>query len=458
MTNSTQQDVQTKLKEHRRFFATHKTKELDFRIENLRKLKSAVLKYEAEISNALWKDLRKSPEEAYLTEICIVLGEIDYHLKNLRRWAKPKRVSMPLKLFPSAGKIHYEPLGVVLIIAPWNYPMHLLLNPLVGAISAGCCAMLKPAPYSTNTAKVLEKLITETFPEEYISVIQGGREANEIVLKERFDLIFFTGSPALGKVVMKTASIHLTPVVLELGGKSPCIVDKDADLTVAARRIMWGKTINAGQTCVAPDYLFVHTAVKDKLVKKMKSALLEMFGENSEESEFYPRIINDKAMKRLVGLMEKGQILHGGKVDLEDKFIEPTLIDSLNLNDPIMQEEIFGPILPIFTFENIDEPINYINSNEKPLALYYFGSKKSAKNVLYKTSSGGGCINDTLLHIGNHKMPFSGVGNSGMGRYHGYHSFLAFSHQRSIVSSKNSFDLKPKYAPFKGLKKLKRFL
>ncbi|HHT22586.1 MAG TPA: aldehyde dehydrogenase [Bacteroidales bacterium] len=458
MTNSTQQDVQTKLKGHRRFFATHKTKELDFRIENLRKLKSAVLKYEAEISNALWKDLRKSPEEAYLTEISIVLGEIDYHLKNLRRWAKPKRVSMPLKLFPSAGKIHYEPLGVVLIIAPWNYPMHLLLNPLVGAISAGCCAMLKPAPYSTNTAKVLEKLITETFPEEYISVIQGGREANEIVLKERFDLIFFTGSPALGKVVIKTASIHLTPVVLELGGKSPCIVDKDADLTVAARRIMWGKTINAGQTCVAPDYLFVHTAVKDKLVKKMKSALLEMFGENSKESEFYPRIINDKAMKRLVGLMEKGQILHGGKVDLEDKFIEPTLIDSLNLNDPIMQEEIFGPILPIFTFENIDEPINYINSNEKPLALYYFGSKKSAKNVLYKTSSGGGCINDTLLHIGNHKMPFSGVGNSGMGRYHGYHSFLAFSHQRSIVSSKNSFDLKPKYAPFKGLKKLKRFL
>lgn len=458
MTNSTQQDVQTKLKGHRRFFATHKTKELDFRIENLRKLKSAVLKYEAEISNALWKDLRKSPEEAYLTEISIVLGEIDYHLKNLRRWAKPKRVSMPLKLFPSAGKIHYEPLGVVLIIAPWNYPMHLLLNPLVGAISAGCCAMLKPAPYSTNTAKVLEKLITETFPEEYISVIQGGREANEIVLKERFDLIFFTGSPALGKVVMKTASIHLTPVVLELGGKSPCIVDKDADLTVAARRIMWGKTINAGQTCVAPDYLFVHTAVKDKLVKKMKSALLEMFGENSEESEFYPRIINNKAMKRLVGLMEKGRILHGGKVDLEDKFIEPTLIDSLNLDDPIMQEEIFGPILPIFTFENIDEPINYINSNEKPLALYYFGSKKSAKNVLHKTNSGGGCINDTLLHIGNHKMPFGGVGNSGMGRYHGYHSFLAFSHQRSVVSSKNSFDLKPKYAPFKGLKKLKRFL
>ena len=241
MTNSTQQNIQKKLKRHRQFFSTHKTKELDFRIENLRKLKSAILKYEAEISNALWLDLHKSPEEAYLTEISIVLSEIDYHLKKLRCWAKPKQVSMPLKLFPSTGKVHYEPLGVALIMAPWNYPMHLLLNPLVGAISAGCCAMLKPAPYSSNTAKIIEKLITETFPEEYISVIQGGREVNEMVLKERFDLIFFTGSPALGKVVMKAASEHLTPVVLELGGKSPCIVDKDADLAVAAQRIIWGK-------------------------------------------------------------------------------------------------------------------------------------------------------------------------------------------------------------------------
>ena len=458
MINSTEKDIKTKLEGHRQFFATHQTKGLDFRIENLRKLKVVILKYEAEISKALWQDLHKSEEEAYLTEISIVLGEIDFHLKNLRCWAKPKWVSMPLKLFPSAGKIHYEPMGVALIMAPWNYPMHLLLNPLVGAISAGCCAMLKPAPYSSNTAKVLEQLITETFPKEYISVIQGGREVNEMVLKERFDLIFFTGSPSLGKIVMKAASAHLTPVVLELGGKSPCIVDKNADLTIAARRIMWGKTINAGQTCVAPDYLFVHISVKDKLVEKMKSALLEMFGDNPQKSAFYPRIINDKAMKRLIGLMEKGRILHGGKTDLADKYIEPTLIDNLNPDDPIMQEEIFGPILPIFTFENIDEPINYINSNEKPLALYFFGSKKSAKNILYKTSSGGGCVNDTLLHIGNHKMPFGGVGNSGMGRYHGHHSFLAFSHQRSIVTSRNWFDLKVKYAPFKGLKKLKRFL
>lgn len=443
---------------HRRFFATHRTKELDFRIESLRKLKAAILKYEAEICDALWQDLHKSAPEAYFTEVSIVLGEIDYHLRNLRRWAKPKRVSMPLKLFPSAGRVHYEPLGVALIVAPWNYPMHLLLNPLVGAISAGCCAMLKPAPYSSNTAKVLERLITETFPEEYISVIQGGREVNEMVLKERFDLIFFTGSPALGKVVMRAAAEHLTPVVLELGGKSPCIVDKDADLTTAARRIMWGKTINAGQTCVAPDYLFVHASIKDELVGKMRATLGEMFGEKPQESDFYPRIINSKAMERLTGLMEKGRILHGGKVDWADRFIEPTLIDSLSLDDEIMQEEIFGPILPIFTFRDIEEPINYINSKEKPLALYYFGSKKTAKTMLHRTSSGGGCINDTLLHLGNHKLPFGGVGNSGMGRYHGHDSFLAFSHQRSIVSSRNCFDLKAKYAPFKGLKRLKRFL
>lgn len=458
MTHSTQKDIQSKLKNHRRFFATHQTKSINYRIENLRKLKSAVRRYEEEICTAVQKDLHKSYAEAYLTEISIVLAEIDFHLKNLRRWAKPKRVPMPMKLFPSTGKIHYEPLGVALIIAPWNYPFQLIINPLVGAISAGCCAMLKPAPYASHTAQVIEKMIAETFPAEYISVIQGGREVNKLVFQERFDLIFFTGSPSLGKVVMKAASEHLTPVVLELGGKSPCIVDKDADLTIASRRIMWGKTINAGQTCVAPDYLFVHASVKDELVEKMKSALLEMFGNNPQESAFYPRIINEKAMKRLVGLMEKGRIIHGGKVDLDDKYIEPTFIDNLKLDDPVMQEEIFGPILPVFTFESLDEPIHYINSHEKPLAFYFFGKNETARKALYQTSSGGGCINDTLLHLGNHKLPFGGVGNSGMGYYHGYYSFLAFSHQRSIVTSKNGFDLKVKYAPFKGFNRLKRFL
>ncbi len=458
MRYSTQQDIQILLQNHRKFFATQKTKDVDFRMKNLRKLKSAILRFEQEICTALWQDLHKSYEEAYLTEISIVLGEIDFHLKNLRRWARLKHVAMPIKLFPSSGKIHYEPLGTTLIIAPWNYPFQLVINPLVGAISAGCCAMLKPAPYTSHTSEVIEKMISETFPPDYISVIQGSRKVNEMVLKERFDLIFFTGSQSLGKVVMKSASEHLTPVVLELGGKSPCIVDKDADLTIASRRIIWGKTINAGQTCVAPDYLFVHASVKDELVEKMKSALVEMHGENPQKSPFYPRIINDEAMQRLLGLIKNGRIIHGGKFDLAEKFIEPTFIDQLQSTDPVMQDEIFGPILPIFTFESIEEPINFINSHEKPLAFYFFGKNKTAQETISRTSSGGGCINDTLLHLGNHKLPFGGVGNSGMGRYHGHHSFLAFSHQRSIVTSQNWFDLKIKYAPFKGLKKLKRFL
>lgn len=458
MNETTHQEIQQLLQNHRTFFSTHQTKEIDFRIEKLKKLKAAILKYEKQLTEALWKDLRKSYEEAYLTEISIVLGEIDFHLRNLKKWAKPSKVAVPLKLFPSEGKIYYEPLGVALIIAPWNYPFHLLINPLVGAISAGCCAMIKPAPAASHIAVVMDKMISETFPNEYISVIQGGRTVNQAVLKERFDIIFFTGSPAMGKVVMKAAAEHLTPVVLELGGKSPCIVDKDADLAIAAKRIIWGKTINAGQTCVAPDYLFVHASVKEELVEKMKQAVTEMFGTDPQTSQFYPRIIHDNAMKRLIGLLEKGKVIFGGKTDIADRYIAPTFIENVKESDPVMQEEIFGSILPIFTFENIEEPIKYINSHEKPLAFYFFGNNKTAKKAISETTSGGGCINDTLLHISNHHMPFGGVGNSGMGHYHGHKSFLAFSHQRSIVTSKTWFDLKIKYAPFKNFEKIKRFL
>lgn len=458
MTETSPQRIQQLLQNHRRFFATHRTKTINFRLENLKKLKSAIFRYEKQLNEALWKDLRKSHEEAYLTETSIVLGEIEFHLKHLKKWAKHTRTRVPLKLLPSGGKIHYEPLGVAFIMAPWNYPFHLLINPLIGAISAGCCAMIKPSPSSPHTAEVVEKMISETFPEDYISVIQGGREINREVLKERFDIIFFTGSPAMGKVVMKAAAEHLTPVILELGGKSPCIVDKDADPATAAKRIVWGKTINAGQTCVAPDYLFVHASVKQELVQKMQQAITEMFGENPQTSNYYPRIVHDKAMERLTGLLRNGKIIFGGKTDATDRYIEPTLIEDINESDPIMQEEIFGPILPVFTFEDIDEPIRYINAHEKPLALYFFGNNKTAKKVISKTTSGGGCINDTLLHIGNHYMPFGGVGNSGMGHYHGYRSFLAFSHQRSIVTSRNWFDLKIKYAPFRNFDKIKRFI
>jgi len=450
--------IENLINEHRNFFATNRTKDIKFRIENLKRFKSAILKYENKISDALWKDLHKSNEEAYLTETSIVLQEIDNHLKHLKRWAKSKRVPTPIHLLPSSSKIIYEPLGVSLIIAPWNYPFQLLMNSLVGSISSGCCALLKPSPYTPTIAGVMEELIHETFEEKYISIVQGGRDINRILLEHRFDIIFFTGSPDLGKIVMKAAANHLTPVVLELGGKSPCIVDATANLDVAAKRIAWGKTINAGQTCIAPDYLFVHSSIKNELLKKIAANMEKMFGENAQESHYFPRIVNQNAMLRLQKLLLHGNIIYGGKVDSDDRYISPTIIDDVNPEFPIMQEEIFGPLLPVMTFEKIDTVIEYVNSHEKPLAFYYFGKNKQAKDVLSKTTSGGGCVNDTLLHITNHHLPFGGVGNSGLGRYHGHDSFLAFSNAKAIVTTPTWFDLPVKYVPFKYFKWVKKIL
>ncbi|MDL2256669.1 aldehyde dehydrogenase [Bacteroidales bacterium OttesenSCG-928-I14] len=446
------------ISQQRQFFFSHKTKDIDYRIEQLKRFKKAILKREKDITDALWQDLHKSQEEAYLTEISIVLQEIENHLKHLRKWSKDKRVSTPLHLFPSKSTIHYEPLGVALIIAPWNYPFQLLMNPLVGAISAGCCAILKPSPYAPATSRVMAEIITSLFPTDYISIVEGGREVNQMLLDERFDIIFFTGSPQLGKVVMEAAAKHLTPIILELGGKSPCIVDKSADLSLAARRIAWGKTINAGQTCIAPDYLFVHKEVKEELISKINEAIKTMYGKETQQSPYYPRIVNRKSLERLQQLMVDGTIVYGGKVDENDLYIEPTIIDDIQADYPIMQEEIFGPLLPVMTFINIDEVINYINSYEKPLALYYFGKKTNGDKIVNETSSGGACINDTLLHIANHKLPFGGVGNSGMGKYHGHDSFKAFSNARSILSSSNLIDLPVKYAPFKGFARIKGLL
>jgi aldehyde dehydrogenase (NAD+) len=443
---------------HRTFFATHQTRSLEFRIENLKRFKNAILQYEDKIADALLTDLHKSKEEAYLTETSIVLQEIDNHLKHLRKWAKPKRVPTPVHLFPSSSKIIYEPLGVSLIIAPWNYPFQLLLNSLVGSISSGCCAMLKPSPYTPTIAGVMEELIHETFDEKYISIVQGGRDVNGILLEQHFDIIFFTGSPSLGKIVMKAAANFLTPVVLELGGKSPCIVDSAADIDIAAKRIAWGKTINAGQTCIAPDYLFVHTSVKAELLKKIIINFGKMFGENAQESPYFPRIVNQNAIQRLQTYLLNGTIVYGGKVDAADRYISPTIIDDVKPDDPVMQEEIFGPLLPVMTFENIDTVIEYVNSHEKPLAFYYFGKNKQAKDVLAKTTSGGACINDTLMHVTNHHLPFGGVGNSGMGTYHGYNSFLAFSNIRSVVTTPTWIDLPLKYVPFKHFKWVKKIL
>jgi len=331
----------------------------------------------------------------------------------------------------------------------------LLMNPLVGAISSGCCAMLKPSPYTPHVAEVMEELIHETFSQDYIAIAQGSRSVNEILLEQRFDVIFYTGSPSVGKVVMRAAAEHLTPVILELGGKSPCIVDAEANLDIAAKRIAWGKTINAGQTCIAPDYLLVHQSVKDELLRKIAASIDRMYGPDIKQSKYFPRIVNDKAFERLQKLMKHGKITYGGQVDAAERYIAPTLIDEIMPDFPIMQEEIFGPILPVMTFDHIDQAISYINSHEKPLAFYYFGKNKQAKEVLAKTTSGGGCINDTLLHIANDSLPFGGVGNSGMGKYHGHESFLAFSNSRAIISSPTWIDLPIKYAPFKGFKWVK---
>ncbi len=439
------------------FFGTGATKSVDFRLRQLTKLKTAITAHKSDIELALMSDLRKSSEEAYLTEIAIVLSEIDNQLKHLRRWAKPKRVASPLVLFPSSSKIVFEPLGVALIIAPWNYPFQLTINPLIGAIAAGCCAMVKPAPASRATSRIIEIIIRECFEENYIDIVQGRRDVNAMLLEERYDIIFFTGSPSLAKVVCRAAAEKLTPVVLELGGKSPCIVDCDAAIEVTARRIAWGKLLNAGQTCIAPDYLFVHSSVKDQLLAAIKNSIEQMYGKDPKSSRFLPRIINDSAFERLIGyLKESEKIYYGGQYDAKERYIAPTIIDGVLPEAQIMQDEIFGPILPVMTFENIEEVYSYVNSHEKPLALYYFG--KSGDKVIYNTTSGGGCINDTIMHITNHKLPFGGVGNSGMGRYHGHDSFLTFSNRRSIVTTPTWIDLPLKYVPYYFFEIVKRVM
>lgn len=447
-----------KVEKLKNFFQNYQSHNIDFRINKLKKFKAAILNYEERIIKALGEDLHKSPEESYLTEIYIVLQEIENHIRNLEKWAKPKKVKTPYQFFPSSSRIIYEPLGIALIIAPWNYPFHLLMNPLIGAISSGCCTMLKPSPYTPATAEVMEELIKETFDDGYVSIVQGGREVNKSLFGQRFDIIFFTGSSAVGKVVMKAAAEFLTPVVLELGGKSPCIVDKEADIEITAKRIAWGKTINAGQTCIAPDYLFVHESAKEELLPRIAGHFEVMYGKDIKSSPYFPRIVTENAVKRIQKLMEHGKIVFGGDVDIKQKYIEPTIIDEVRPDFPVMQEEIFGPVLPVMTFSAMDDVIRYLNENEKPLALYYFGKKSGARHILKKTSSGGVCINDTILHNANHHLPFGGTGNSGMGRYHGKQSFLAFSNTRSILKTPSYFDNPYKYPPFKNFRQLKKFI
>ena len=445
------------------FFRTGATLDIGFRKEMLGKLKAAIEKWEPELSKALWQDLHKSYEEAYLTEISIVKGEISNHIRHVKGWASRKRRNSPLKLFPSRSYTVKEPLGCSLIIAPWNYPVQLLLNPLVGAISAGCTAMLKPSPYVPAVSKAIEEMIKETFDEKYIAVIQGNREVNTTLLEQRWDMIFFTGSPSLGRKVMEAAAKNLTPVILELGGKSPCIIDKNADLQTAARRLAWGKTLNSGQTCIAPDYILIHKDIKDAFVKEFGNQVCALHGKDIQCDRHYVRMVNDKAYERVSGYLTDGNILYGGRTDASDRFIEPTLLEISNLDAPVMNEEIFGPVFPIITMDDegtafLEKAAEFVNSREKPLAFYYFGKESDGWKIVGMTSSGGGCINDVIMHIANEKVPFGGVGNSGMGRYHDRESFEAFSHTRSIIATGNWIDLPFRYMPYKMFGLVKKIL
>ena len=456
ITNTPTEQIVRLAAAQKQYFRTGQTLDISYRLTALRALKDAILKHEKSLTDALWADLHKSYEEAFLTEISIVLGEIDNHISNLRSWASPVHRPTPLKMFPSRSRIVSEPLGSTLIIAPWNYPVQLLLNPLVGAISAGCTAILKPSPYVPTVAKALEELIADTFESEYVATVQGNRDVNTALLAERYDLIFFTGSPALGRTVMAAAAKNLTPVVLELGGKSPCIVDYDADIEVAARRIAWGKCLNAGQTCIAPDYLLVHSAVKDRLIAALGKEFKALLGDNPQQSKHFVRIVNERAFDRLVGYFKDGDIVVGGKTERSERFIAPTILDNVNPESAVMQDEIFGPIFPVVTFQTTAEAVNFVTSREKPLALYYFG--KSGKEVIRRTSSGGACINDTIMHIANENLPFGGVGNSGMSSYHGKNSFDVFSHQRAVVTTPTWLDLPFRYMPYKLFSLVKKIL
>jgi len=455
MENTTPERIQELNRLQRDYFATGVTRDLAFRRQMLRKLLTAIQRWEQPLYEALRTDLHKSEQEAFLTEVSLVTAEIRGHLRHLSRWARTEHHLSPMQMLPSRSRIVKEPLGGALIIAPWNYPVQLLLNPLVGAISAGCTAVLKPSPYVPNVSRVLGELIGRTFDERYIAVVQGDRHVNAALLEQRWDIIFFTGSPDLGRIVMQAAAKNLTPVVLELGGKSPCIITADADLRLAAKRLAWGKALNAGQTCIAPDYVLIDRKIRDAFVEEYFHQVHELLGEDPQQSEHFVRLVSDKAFARVSSYLE-GQV-RGGRTDAATRYIEPAVILDPAPDAPVMTTEIFGPVLPVCSYDTLDEAVAFVNGREKPLALYFFGKPSEGKDVVRRTSSGGACINDTIMHIANDKIPFGGVGNSGMGSYHGRRSFNAFTHERALVITPHHFDLPFRYMPYK-LYKLFRHL
>jgi aldehyde dehydrogenase (NAD+) len=442
--------IKTIIAQQRAYFNSGATKSVKFRKEQLTRLKNLVSRHEADFIEALKKDLRKHEFEAYATEIGFVLIELKKAISNIDKWTKPRTVPTPLFHFNGNSYVQPEPYGVTLIISPWNYPFQLLFAPLVGAMAAGNTAVLKPSEFAPATSAMIAKVISENFAPEYIACVEGGVPESKALLEEKFDYIFFTGGTNVGRIVYQAAAKHLTPVTLELGGKSPCIVDRDTNIALTAKRIVWGKFVNAGQTCIAPDYILVDKAVKDQLVAKIIEYVKKSYGSDAQRSEHYPRIINNQHLKRVAAYIEDGDILFGGKVDAADNYIEPTLLENVSEDAKVMTDEIFGPVLPIIAYDNMKEAIDFINKRPKPLALYIFSKdEKKVQKVLSETSAGGVTVNDTLLHIANPHLPFGGVGDSGIGAYHGQLSFDVFSHMKSVLRRTFLVDDPVRYAPYK---------
>ncbi len=443
----------------REFFHSGTTLDIGFRIKVLKKLKSCINNYEAVVTEAIRKDLGKSQFESYMCEVGLVLSEISYMLKHISSLAKERRVHTPLSQFHSRSFKKPSPYGTVLIMSPWNYPFLLTMEPLVDAIAAGNTAVIKPSAYSPHTSRAISEIIHKCFGREHVSVITGGRKENNCLLNQRFDYIFFTGSHAVGKEVMRHAAENLTPVTLELGGKSPCIVEKSANLKLAAKRIVFGKFLNCGQTCVAPDYIYCDAAIKDPLIAEIQKQIQHQFGDAPLKNSNYGKIINEKHYQRILGLIDTEKTVHGGQTDTASLRIEPTVMDNVTFSDKVMQEEIFGPLLPVLTFKSIEEAIKKINSMPHPLALYVFTSDKHiAKKFTAQCGFGGGCINDTVIHLATSELGFGGFGESGMGSYHGKEGFATFSHYKSIVDKKTWIDLPMRYQPYKAMhERLVRF-
>ena len=437
------------IRRQRDFFNTHATLDVEFRIRYLKKLQASITGHEQEILEALKTDLGKCEMEGYMCEVGLTLAELSCQLKHIRKWTKKKHYKTELTNAIAKSYSIREPYGVVLVMSPWNYPFMLTMEPLIGALAAGNTCVVKPSAYAPATSQAIADIISETFPPEYVVAVQGGREENAALLEQRFDYIFFTGGVTVGKMVMEKAAAHLTPVTLELGGKSPCVVTKDANLKIAAKRIVFGKYLNCGQTCVAPDYLLIDEQIRDEFVELLKKEIMSMNTEKPLNNPDYGKIVNKKHFNRLLSLLESGTVKIGGESKRETFQIEPTVLCDVTPEDPIMQQEIFGPILPVMTFGDIQEVIDYVTGHEKPLALYLFtGSKAVEKQILKFCSFGGGCINDTIIHLATSRMGFGGVGNSGMGSYHGRESFELFSHRRSIVKKYNWLDLPIRYQPY----------